>query len=84
MVTGILWAMFDWRFAIVTFFAVTLYLGFTVGFSTYRVRLRRAMNDTDNEAQSRAIDSLLNFETVKYFGNEGHEARRFDQSSGAL
>jgi len=80
MVTGILWAMFDWRFAIVTFFAVTTYLGFTVGFSAYRVRLRSAMNDTDNEAQSRAIDSLLNFETVKYFGNEGHEARRFDQA----
>jgi len=80
MVTGILWAMFDWRFAAVTFLAVSLYLGFTVGFSTYRVRLRRAMNDTDNEAQSRAIDSLLNFETVKYFANEGHEASRFDQS----
>jgi ATP-binding cassette subfamily B protein len=44
------------------------------------VRLRRAMNDTDNEAQSRAIDSLLNFETVKYFANEDHEARRFDQA----
>jgi ATP-binding cassette subfamily B protein len=80
MVTGILWAMFDWRFALVTFLAVSIYLGFTVGFSTYRVRLRRAMNEMDNEAQSRALDSLLNFETVKYFGNEAHEARRFDQS----
>ena len=80
MVTGILWAMFDWRFALVTFCAVTIYLGFTVGFSAYRVRLRRVMNNTDNEAQSRAIDSLLNFETVKYFGNEGHEAQRFDQA----
>ena len=80
LVTGILWALFDWRFAAVTFLAVGFYLGFTVWFSAYRVRLRRAMNDTDNEAQSRAIDSLLNFETVKYFGNEGHEARRFDQA----
>ncbi len=80
MVTGILWAMFDWRFAVVTFGAVSLYLSFTIGFSSYRVRLRRAMNDTDNEAQSRAIDSLLNFETVKYFANEDHEARRFDQA----
>ena len=80
MVTGILWVMFDWRFAVVTFLAVTLYLGFTVGFSAYRVRLRRAMNDTDNEAQSRAIDSLLNFETVKYFGNEAHEAGRYDRA----
>ena len=66
MVTAILWALFDWRFAVVTFVAVALYLGFTIGFSSYRVRLRRTMNDTDNEAQSRAIDSLLNFETVKY------------------
>jgi ATP-binding cassette subfamily B protein len=80
LVTGILWAMFDWRFAAVTFLAVGFYLGFTVWFSAYRVRLRRTMNDTDNEAQSRAIDSLLNFETVKYFGNEGHEAHRFDQA----
>jgi ATP-binding cassette subfamily B protein len=80
MVTGILWAMFDWRFALVTFVAVSLYLGFTVGFSAMRVRLRRAMNETDNEAQSRAIDSLLNFETVKYFGNERHEANRFDHA----
>ena len=80
MVTGILWAMFDWRFALITFVAVSLYLGFTVGFSAMRVRLRRAMNETDNEAQSRAIDSLLNFETVKYFGNEGHEANRFDHA----
>ena len=80
MVTGILWVMFDWRFAVVTFLAVTVYLGFTVGFSAYRVRLRRAMNDTDNEAQSRAIDSLLNFETVKYFGNEAHEAGRYDRA----
>jgi ATP-binding cassette, subfamily B, heavy metal transporter len=80
LVTGILWAMFDWRFAAVTFAAVASYLCFTVWFSAYRVRLRRAMNDTDNEAQSRAIDSLLNFETVKYFGNERHEADRFDHS----
>ena len=80
MVTGILWAMFDWRFALVTFAAVSVYLGFTVGFSAWRVRLRRTMNETDNEAQSRAIDSLINFETVKYFGNEAHESRRFDQA----
>ena len=84
MVTGILWAMFDWRFALVTFSAVTIYLGFTVGFSAYRVRLRRAMNDTDNEAQSRAIDSLLNFETVKYFGNEGARGAALRPGAGAL
>jgi ATP-binding cassette subfamily B protein len=80
MVVGILWYMFDWRYAAVTMLAVALYLAFTLSFSNYRVRVRRTMNETDNEATSRAVDSLLNYETVKYFGNEGHEAARFDQS----
>jgi ATP-binding cassette subfamily B protein len=80
MVTGILWAMFDWRFALVTFSAVGAYMAFTLGFTNWRVRFRRAMNETDSEAQGRAVDSLLNYETVKYFGNEAHEARRFDEA----
>jgi len=80
MVTAILWNMFDWRFAMVTLLAVTLYLSFTLLFTNWRVRIRRTMNETDSEAQSRAVDSLLNYETVKYFGNEAHEARRFDES----
>ena len=80
MVTAILWRLFDWRFAVVTFGAVALYMGFTLGFTNWRVRFRRTMNDMDTEAQSRAVDSLLNYETVKYFGNEAHEARRFDES----
>ena len=46
----------------------------------WRVRFRRAMNESDTEAQAKAIDSLLNYETVKYFGNEAHEARRFDEA----
>ncbi len=77
-VTGVLWAIFDWRFALLTFGAVSAYLGFTLGFTNVRVRIRRTMNDTDNEARSRTVDSLLNYETVKYFGNEALEARRFD------
>ncbi|MDQ2804855.1 MAG: ABC transporter ATP-binding protein/permease [Pseudomonadota bacterium] len=77
-VTAVLWAMFDWRFALLTFVAIAGYLGFTLGFTNVRVRIRRIMNDTDNEARTRAIDSLLNYETVKYFGNETHEATRFD------
>jgi ABC-type transport system involved in Fe-S cluster assembly fused permease/ATPase subunit len=77
-VTAVLWAMFDWRFAVLTFAAVGSYLGFTLGFTNVRVRIRRTMNDTDNEARTHAIDSLLNYETVKYFGNESHEAERFD------
>ena len=80
LVVGILWHLFDWRFAGVTLVTVALYIGFTFGFTNWRVRFRRAMNDTDNDAQNKAIDSLLNFETVKYFGNEAHEARRFDEA----
>ncbi len=80
LVVGILWRLFDWRFAGVTLVTVGLYIVFTFGFTNWRVRFRRAMNDTDNDAQNKAIDSLLNFETVKYFGNEAHEARRFDEA----
>ncbi len=80
LVTAIIWRLFDWRFAAVTLLAVLLYVGFTAAFATRRVRLRRTMNDTDNDASSKALDSLLNFETVKYFGNEAHEATRYDAS----
>ena len=78
LVTAILWRMFDWRFAAVTFAAVSIYIGFTLLFTKGRVKFRRLMNDMDSEAQTKAVDSLLNFETVKYFGNEAHEAARFD------
>jgi ATP-binding cassette, subfamily B, heavy metal transporter len=80
MVTAVVWHLFDWRFAAVTLGAVATYVGFTTGFTTWRVRFRRQMNETDNEANTRALDSLLNYETVKYFGNEAHEARRFDEA----
>jgi ATP-binding cassette subfamily B protein len=83
MVTAILWRLFDWRFALVTFSAVGAYVGFTLIFAGWRVRFRRTMNDNDSEAQSKAVDSLLNYETVKYFGNERHEARRFDKALAA-
>jgi len=80
MVTVVLWNLFDWRYALITFLAVGLYIGFTLGFTNWRVKLRRTMNEIDNEAQTRAVDSLLNYETVKYFGNEAHETARFDDS----
>ena len=80
LVTAILWRLFDWRFAAVTFLAVGTYITFTFIFTNWRVRFRRAMNDTDTDAQTKAVDSLLNFETVKYFGNEAHEAARFDKA----
>ncbi len=78
MVTAIMWRVFDWRFALITFGAVGAYIAFTLSFATWRVRFRRTMNENDSAAQSKAVDSLLNYETVKYFGNEAHEARRFD------
>jgi ATP-binding cassette subfamily B protein len=80
MVTAILWRLFDWRYAALTFLAVGSYIGFTLVFTNWRVRFRRTMNENDSDAQSKAVDSLLNYETVKYFGNEAHEARRFDSA----
>lgn len=77
-------AVFAWQFGMsyVTILAVTVYLytWFTVRTSNWRINIRRDMNDSDTDANSKAIDSLLNFETVKYFGNEDMEARRFDGS----
>ena len=80
LVTLVLWRVFDWRFALITIVAVGTYLGFTIGFTGVRLRVRRIMNETDNEAKNRALDSLINHETVKYFGNEAHEAAKFDES----
>jgi ABC-type transport system involved in Fe-S cluster assembly fused permease/ATPase subunit len=81
MVTAIIWHMFDWRYAMVTFVAVITYVGFTTILAGRRGRYRRTMNDTDNDASTKSLDSLINYETVKYFGNEEHEAQRYD---GAL
>jgi len=78
LVAGILWYNFDWTFAAVTLLTVVLYVVFTFAITDWRVRFRREMNDRDSEANTKAIDSLLNFETVKYFANEAHEAGRFD------
>ncbi len=61
-----------------TFVCVGGYVVWTVMVTEWRTKYRRQMNETDSEAHAKAIDSLLNFETVKYFGNEQHEARRFD------
>ncbi len=80
LVTVFLWTLFDWRYAALTFSAVALYMYFTLAFTNWRVKFRRTMNEVDSEAQTKAVDSLLNYETVKYFGNEGHEARRYDDA----
>ena len=78
MVCGILWNLYGWRFTAVTLLTLVAYIAWTTFITEWRTQFRRAMNDTDSDANTKAIDSLLNFETVKYFGNEDHEARRFD------
>jgi ATP-binding cassette subfamily B protein len=80
MVTIIIWRLFDWRYAVITLIAVTLYVGFTAVLAGKRGRYRRAMNDTDNDASTKALDSLLNYETVKYFNNEALEGARYDHA----
>ena len=74
----ILWNLYDWRFSAVTLGVIVLYVVFSVVLSEWRIAFVRRMNDADTEANARAIDSLINYETVKYFGNEEHETRRFD------
>jgi ABC-type transport system involved in Fe-S cluster assembly fused permease/ATPase subunit len=80
LVAVVLLAKFDWRFAAVTFGAVIVYIAFTVAITEWRMEIRRRANELDSRANTRAIDSLLNYETVKYFGNEEFEARRYDEN----
>jgi ATP-binding cassette subfamily B protein len=78
MVCIILWHLYDWRFAAVTAGTIGLYIWYTLAVTEWRIKFRRQMNDSDQSANTKAIDSLLNFETVKYFNNERHEADRYD------
>ena len=80
LVAAVLLSRFDWRFAAITFGAVALYIAFTVMVTEWRMEIRRRANELDSKANTRAIDSLLNYETVKYFGNEDFEARRYDEN----
>ena len=80
LVAVILLTKFDWRFAAVTFVAVAVYLTFTVSVTEWRMDIRCQANELDSKANTRAIDSLLNYETVKYFNNEEYEARRYDEN----
>jgi len=80
LVALILLGKFDWRFAAVTFCAVAAYIAFTVTITEWRMEIRRRANELDSRANTRAVDSLLNYETVKYFGNEEFEARRYDDN----
>jgi ATP-binding cassette subfamily B protein len=80
VVCAILWRLYDFWFASVTFVTIATYIYFTLTITEWRLRFRREMNARDQEANTRAVDSLLNFETVKYFGNEDHESRRYDRA----
>ncbi|HEX6792453.1 MAG TPA: ABC transporter ATP-binding protein/permease [Casimicrobiaceae bacterium] len=79
-VSAILIARYDWTFIAITVVALSLYILFTILITEWRTHFRRQMNDLDSRANTRAIDSLLNYETVKYFGNEEWEASRYDES----
>jgi ATP-binding cassette, subfamily B, heavy metal transporter len=80
LVAGILFFVFDWRYLLVVAVTIAIYVWFTFTVTEWRVGIRRRMNDRDTEANQKAIDSLLNFETVKYFGAERREAERYDAS----
>jgi len=80
MVCGVLAWSFNWVYALVVLVTIILYIVFTYAATEWRISLRRTMNAADTDASTKAIDSLLNFETVKYFGNEEHEARRYERS----
>jgi len=80
LVAGILFAKFDWIFAAITLAVLVGYIALTITITEWRTHIRREMNELDSQANTKAIDSLLNYETVKYFGNEDFEARRYDVS----
>jgi ATP-binding cassette subfamily B protein len=80
LVAAIMIVRYDWTFIAITLTALALYVTATVMITDWRTGFRRQMNELDSKANTRAIDSLLNYETVKYFGNEEFEARRYDES----
>ena len=80
LVCGILWWFFDWRFAAVPALTIGAFIWFTFKVTELRIRYRREMNEADNEASTKGVDALLNYETVKYFGNDDHEGRRYDDA----
>ncbi|MBN9598579.1 MAG: ABC transporter ATP-binding protein/permease [Afipia sp.] len=80
LLMGVLLYQFDWRYVAVTLATVIVYMYFTYVATEWRIGIRRKMNDSDTEANTKAIDSLLNYETVKYFGAEEREAQRYDKS----
>lgn len=80
LVAIILLGQYEWHFALVTFATVAIYIGFTLGVTEWRMHFRHTMNKMDSEANGQAVDSLLNYETVKYFNNEALELKRYDNT----
>ena len=80
LVIGAILFSFDWRYALVILATVLIYLVYTTIATNWRIGIRRSMNESDTDANTKAIDSLLNFETVKYFGAEHRESLRYDKS----
>jgi ATP-binding cassette, subfamily B, heavy metal transporter len=80
LISAVLLWQFDWRYVLVTLAMVAAYLCYTYYATEWRIEIRRRMNDSDSDANTKAIDSLLNYETVKYFGAEAREAERYDRS----
>src|SRR3954470_758365 len=80
VVCAILWRLYNWTFALVTLVTITVYIAFTFAVTDWRIRFRREMNTRNTEANIKAVDSLLNYESVKYFANEAHEAERYDRA----
>jgi ATP-binding cassette subfamily B protein len=80
LVCGVLWRLYSASFAIVTFVTIAVYIAFTILVTEWRTKFVRIMTETDTEASARVVDALLNYETVKYFGNEEYEAARFDRA----
>ncbi|WP_308915103.1 ABC transporter ATP-binding protein/permease [Jannaschia sp. LMIT008] len=80
MIAVVLLLAFDWRYTAVVVVTIVVYVAFTFRVTEWRVAIRRAMNEQDTDANQKAIDSLLNFETVKYFGAEAREAARYDSA----
>src|SRR5213078_223496 len=80
LIVGVLLFMFDWRYVVIILVTVVLYMAFTYYATEWRIGIRRKMNDSDTDANTKAIDSLLNYETVKYFVAEEREAQRYDRT----
>lgn len=80
LVCSLLWALYGGLYAAITFATLLAYIAYTLVITNWRIHFVRTMNQTDNEASNKAIDSLLNYETVKYFNNEHHEAHQYDSA----